>query len=71
MCELLQMFQNLFKEGLEIQKARLREQRTYAKEQQLESQKRHQDRMTSMENYYKDQVGVTLIYWLYMNVQYI
>uniref|UniRef100_A0A3P8VSW9 DUF5745 domain-containing protein n=1 Tax=Cynoglossus semilaevis TaxID=244447 RepID=A0A3P8VSW9_CYNSE len=52
------MFQNLFKEGLEIQKARLREQRTYAKEQQLESQKRHQDRMTSMENYYKDQFSL-------------
>lgn len=52
----LQMFRQLFEEGLEFQKAQLREQRAYAKEQRLEHQRRHQDQMRSMENYYKDQV---------------
>ncbi|XP_058496892.1 centrosomal protein of 95 kDa-like isoform X3 [Solea solea] len=53
-----QMFRNLFEEGLELQKVRLREQRAYAKEQQLERQKRHQDHIKSMENYYKDQFSL-------------
>lgn len=53
------MFRQLFEEGLELQKVRLREQRAYAREQHLEHQKRHQDQITSMENYYKDQVGHT------------
>lgn len=52
----VQKFRQLFEEGLELQKARLREQRAYAKEQQLQNQRRHQDQITSMENYYKDQV---------------
>lgn len=54
------MVRQLFEEGLELQKARLREQRAYAKEQRLEHQRRHQDQITSMENYYKDQVGLTV-----------
>lgn len=51
------MFRQLFEEGLELQKARLREQRAYAREKRLEHQRRHQDQIKSMENYYKDQVG--------------
>ncbi|XP_034437871.1 centrosomal protein of 95 kDa-like isoform X2 [Hippoglossus hippoglossus] len=52
------MFQKLFDEGLEIQKVRLREQRSYAREQRLEHQRRHQDHIKSMENYYKDQFSL-------------
>lgn len=55
------MFRQLFEEGLELQKVRLREQRAYAREQRLEHQQRHQDQIKSMENYYKDQVGHTLV----------
>ncbi|MEQ2207377.1 hypothetical protein XENOCAPTIV_011347 [Xenoophorus captivus] len=51
----MQMFRQLFEEGLGLQKLRLREQRAYAKEQQLEHQRRHQDQIESLENYYKDQ----------------
>ncbi|XP_071382059.1 centrosomal protein of 95 kDa-like [Centroberyx affinis] len=52
------MFRQLFEEGLELQKARLREQRAYAREQRLEHQRRHQDQIKSMENYYKDQFSL-------------
>ncbi|KAF7655099.1 hypothetical protein LDENG_00060750 [Lucifuga dentata] len=52
------MFQQLFDEGLELQKARLREERAYAREQRLEQQMRHQDHIQSMENYYKDQFSL-------------
>ncbi|XP_041641094.1 centrosomal protein of 95 kDa-like isoform X1 [Cheilinus undulatus] len=52
------MFRQLFEEGLELQKVRLREQRAYAKEQRLENQRRHQDHITSLENYYKDQFSL-------------
>ncbi|XP_061685202.1 centrosomal protein of 95 kDa-like isoform X2 [Syngnathoides biaculeatus] len=52
------MFRQLFEEGLEVQKARLREQRAFAAEQRLEHQKRHQDHIESMENYYKDQFSL-------------
>lgn len=52
------MFRQLFEEGLEVQKVRLREQRAYAREQRLEHQKRHQDHIKSMENYYKDQFSL-------------
>ncbi|XP_035602693.2 centrosomal protein of 95 kDa-like isoform X4 [Oncorhynchus keta] len=51
------MFKQVFEEGLEVQKARLREQRAYAKEQRQEHQKKHRDQIQSMENYYKDQNG--------------
>lgn len=51
------MFRQLFEEGLELQKVRLREQRAYAREQRQEQQRRYQDQFASMENYYKDQVG--------------
>ncbi|XP_013879113.1 centrosomal protein of 95 kDa isoform X2 [Austrofundulus limnaeus] len=52
------MFRQLFEEGLELQKLRLREQRASAREQQLEHQRRHQDQMESLENYYKDQFSL-------------
>ncbi|XP_077462131.1 centrosomal protein of 95 kDa-like isoform X2 [Stigmatopora argus] len=52
------MFRELFEEGLEVQKARLREQRAIAAEQRLEHQKRHQQHLQSMENYYKDQFSM-------------
>ncbi|XP_057699222.1 centrosomal protein of 95 kDa-like isoform X2 [Corythoichthys intestinalis] len=52
------MFRELFEEGLEVQKARLREQRAIAAEQRLEHQKRHQQHIQSMENYYKDQFSL-------------
>uniref|UniRef100_A0A8C8H267 DUF5745 domain-containing protein n=1 Tax=Oncorhynchus tshawytscha TaxID=74940 RepID=A0A8C8H267_ONCTS len=52
------MFKQAFEEGLEVQKARLREQRAYAKEQRKEHQKKHRDQIQSMENYYKDQFSL-------------
>ncbi|XP_028273284.1 centrosomal protein of 95 kDa-like isoform X2 [Parambassis ranga] len=52
------MFRQLFEEGLELQKARLREQRAYTRERHLEHQRRHQDQIESMENYYKDQFSL-------------
>ncbi|KAM9314158.1 centrosomal protein of 95 kDa-like isoform 3-T3 [Pholidichthys leucotaenia] len=52
------MFRQLFEEGLELQKARLREQRAYAREQRQEHRRRHQDEITSLENYYKDQFSI-------------
>ncbi|CAJ1053678.1 centrosomal protein of 95 kDa-like isoform X1 [Xyrichtys novacula] len=52
------MFRQLFEEGLELQKVRLREQRAYAREQRLEHQRRHQDHIKSLENYYKDQFSL-------------
>ncbi|MFT7804141.1 hypothetical protein Z043-101123 [Arapaima gigas] len=50
------MLKQIFEEGLELQKAQLREQRAYAQEQRLKHQRRHQEELESMENYYKDQV---------------
>ncbi|XP_028444725.1 centrosomal protein of 95 kDa-like [Perca flavescens] len=52
------MFRQLFEEGLELQKVHLREQKAYAREQRLEHQRRHQDQIKSMENYYKDQFSL-------------
>ncbi|XP_037328671.2 centrosomal protein of 95 kDa-like isoform X3 [Pungitius pungitius] len=52
------MFRQLFEEGLELQKVRLREQKANAKEQRLEHQRRHQNQIKSMENYYKDQFSL-------------
>lgn len=57
-CVCVQTFRQLFEEGLELQKVRLREQRAYAREQRLEHQRRHQDQIKSMENYYKDQFSL-------------
>ncbi|XP_030064292.1 centrosomal protein of 95 kDa [Microcaecilia unicolor] len=52
------MFKNLFEEGLEIQKQRLREVRLYAKEKREAQKKRFEDELQSMENYYKDQFSM-------------
>ncbi|XP_069023059.1 centrosomal protein of 95 kDa-like isoform X1 [Embiotoca jacksoni] len=51
-------FRQLFEEGLELQKVRMREQRASARERRLEHQRRHQDQIKSMENYYKDQFSL-------------
>ncbi|XP_069785829.1 centrosomal protein of 95 kDa-like isoform X2 [Narcine bancroftii] len=49
------IFKNLFEEGLEIQKQRLRELKAYAKEKRQEHKKRQEEELQSMENYYRDQ----------------
>ncbi|XP_034044549.1 centrosomal protein of 95 kDa-like [Thalassophryne amazonica] len=52
------MFRQLFEESLELQKLQLREQIAYAREQSLEHEKRCQDQIKSMENYFKDQFSL-------------
>ncbi|XP_078427352.1 centrosomal protein of 95 kDa-like isoform X1 [Cetorhinus maximus] len=49
------IFKNLFEEGLEIQKQRLRELKTYTKEKRQEYKKQQNEELQSMENYYRDQ----------------
>ncbi|XP_074967486.1 centrosomal protein of 95 kDa isoform X1 [Phalacrocorax aristotelis] len=49
------IFKNLFEEGLEIQKQRLKDLRAYAQEKRAEQRREHQNELESMENYYKDQ----------------
>ncbi|XP_078510464.1 centrosomal protein of 95 kDa [Lissotriton helveticus] len=52
------IFTGLFEEGLEIQKERLHDIRSYAKEKREEQKKRHKDELESMENFYKDQFAM-------------
>ncbi|KAM5135376.1 centrosomal protein of 95 kDa [Mantella aurantiaca] len=52
------IMKNLFEEGLEIQKQRLQDLRSYTKEQRQEQGRRHRDQLESMENYYKDQFSM-------------
>ncbi|KAL2297785.1 hypothetical protein Nmel_016349 [Mimus melanotis] len=52
------IFKNLFEEGLEIQKQRLRELRVYAQEKRDEQRREHQIELESLENYYKDQFSM-------------
>ncbi|XP_075025599.1 centrosomal protein of 95 kDa isoform X1 [Calonectris borealis] len=52
------IFKNLFEEGLEIQKQRLRDLRAYAQEKRAEQRREHQNELESMENYYKDQFSM-------------
>ncbi|KAK1163673.1 centrosomal protein of 95 kDa-like [Acipenser oxyrinchus oxyrinchus] len=52
------IFKNLFEEGLEIQQKRVRELRSYAKDQREEHKKKHKEELESMENYYKDQFSM-------------
>lgn len=52
------IFTDLFEEGLEIQKERLHDIRSYAKEKREEQKKRHKDELESMENFYKDQFAM-------------
>ncbi|NXG72323.1 CEP95 protein, partial [Baryphthengus martii] len=52
------IFKNLFEEGLEIQKQRLKDLRAYAQEKRAEQRRQHQNELESMENYYKDQFSM-------------
>ncbi|NWY46940.1 CEP95 protein, partial [Sylvia atricapilla] len=52
------IFKNLFEEGLEIQKQRLRDLRAYAQEKRDEQRREHQSELESLENYYKDQFSM-------------
>uniref|UniRef100_A0A8C7EBI9 Centrosomal protein 95 n=1 Tax=Nothoprocta perdicaria TaxID=30464 RepID=A0A8C7EBI9_NOTPE len=52
------IFKSLFEEGLEIQKQRLKDLRTYAQEKRAEQRREHQNELESMENYYKDQFSM-------------
>ncbi|OWK58261.1 Centrosomal protein [Lonchura striata] len=52
------IFKNLFEEGLEIQKQRLRDLRAYAREKRDEQRREHQIALESLENYYKDQFSM-------------
>ena len=52
---LFQIFKQLFNEGLDIQKQRIRELRKYAKEQRDIKAKKNRDQVESIENYYRDQ----------------
>ncbi|CAL9700470.1 unnamed protein product [Knipowitschia caucasica] len=52
------MFRQLFEDGLSVQKDRLLEQRAFAREQQQEQQRRQENFIKSMENYYKDQFSL-------------
>ncbi|XP_032932408.1 centrosomal protein of 95 kDa isoform X1 [Catharus ustulatus] len=52
------IFKNLFEEGLEIQKQRLKDLRVYAQEKRDEQRREHQIELESLENYYKDQFSM-------------
>ncbi|NXE00929.1 CEP95 protein, partial [Chaetorhynchus papuensis] len=52
------IFKNLFEEGLEIQKQRLRDLRVYAREKRDEQRREHRNELESLENYYKDQFSM-------------
>ncbi|XP_077044558.1 centrosomal protein of 95 kDa isoform X7 [Agelaius phoeniceus] len=52
------IFKNLFEEGLEIQKQRLRDLKVYAREKRDEQRREHQIELESLENYYKDQFSM-------------
>ncbi|KFP44611.1 Centrosomal protein of 95 kDa, partial [Chlamydotis macqueenii] len=52
------IFKNLFEEGLEIQKQRLKDLKAYAQEKRAEQRREHQNELESMENYYKDQFSM-------------
>ena len=57
-CISLQLFKNLFEEGLSIQRSRLNDLRCYARDKRNEQQRRQRDEIESMENYYKDQFAI-------------
>ncbi|KAL9833370.1 centrosomal protein of 95 kDa isoform 2-T3 [Geothlypis trichas] len=52
------IFKNLFEEGLEIQKQRLRDLRVYAQEKRDEQRREHQMELEALENYYRDQFSM-------------
>ncbi|CAN0010188.1 unnamed protein product [Lampetra planeri] len=52
------VFRQLFEEGLEVQKERLSELRSYARDKHDEQRQRQRDELQSVENYYKDQFSM-------------
>lgn len=52
------MLREVFSEGLALQKARLNEERSYAREQRREQNRHHLDHISSVENYYRDQFSL-------------
>lgn len=52
------IFKELFEDGLDIQKQRIREMREYAKEQKEKNARKQQNEIESMENYYRDQFSM-------------
>ncbi|XP_070579944.1 centrosomal protein of 95 kDa-like isoform X2 [Ptychodera flava] len=53
-----QIFKRLFEDGLEIQKSRIKELRSYAREKREALAKRQQNEIDSLENYYRDQFNM-------------
>ncbi|XP_065180622.1 mucin-19-like isoform X2 [Sycon ciliatum] len=53
-----QIFRKLFEDGLSLQRSRIRELRSYAKEKGKEYAAKLQDDIDSMENYYRDQFSM-------------
>lgn len=58
----IQKLKQIFEEGLELQKARLREQSAYTKELHQENYRKYKDEIEAMENYYRDQVKTVFIH---------
>ena len=52
------VFQRIFEDALDIQKARVRELKQFAKEQQSVQLKKQQDALESLENYYRDRFSL-------------
>ncbi|NWI51251.1 CEP95 protein, partial [Calyptomena viridis] len=52
------ILKNLFEEGLEIQKQRLKDLRAYAQEKRDEQRREHQNELEAMENFYRDQFSM-------------
>ncbi|XP_073707661.1 centrosomal protein of 95 kDa-like [Garra rufa] len=53
-----QKLKQIFEEGLELQKAHLREQRAYTKELRQENYRKYKDEIEAMENYYRDKFSL-------------
>ncbi|XP_058633969.1 centrosomal protein of 95 kDa-like isoform X3 [Onychostoma macrolepis] len=53
-----QKLKQIFEEGLELQKAHLREQRAHTKELRQENYRKYKDEIEAMENYYRDQFSL-------------
>ncbi|XP_016101236.1 centrosomal protein of 95 kDa isoform X5 [Sinocyclocheilus grahami] len=53
-----QKLKQIFEEGLELQKAHLREQRAYTKELRQENYRKYKYEIEAMENYYRDQFSL-------------
>uniref|UniRef100_A0A672L7G3 DUF5745 domain-containing protein n=1 Tax=Sinocyclocheilus grahami TaxID=75366 RepID=A0A672L7G3_SINGR len=53
-----EQLKQIFEEGLELQKAHLREQRAYTKELRQENYRKYKYEIEAMENYYRDQFSL-------------